>query len=139
MGVQSSAVKECIAGAPSTNVLTTTLTNCGALLGGALHAALALWGALPSPLSKEERWANLRAKLTNFGRASMPVVAFVSGVCLGAALQYYVDFHSCCIPVALLLFLVVQLALPLPPPAQPEESPLQAAALSARLATSAPQ
>ena len=103
MGVQAIAVKEGMPGSPSTNVMTTTLSNCGSLLGAALVAAV------------EDR-AAARTKAAALAKTFMPICAFVCGVCLGAALQYYIDFHSTCVPVAIVLLLAVELALPLQEP-----------------------
>jgi uncharacterized membrane protein YoaK (UPF0700 family) len=100
MGVQAIAVKEGMPGSPSTNVMTTTLSNCGSLIGAALVAAV------------EDR-AAARTKVAALAKTFMPVFAFVCGVCLGAALQYYINFNSTCVPVAIVLLLIMELAMPL--------------------------
>ena len=114
MGVQASAVKECLPGTPSTTVMTTTLTNTGALLGATLDAALRAAGALPSPLPQQARRAALTARALALAHSCLPIAAFVCGVCLGAALQIFISFHSCCVPTAVLLLLIALLALPKP-------------------------
>ena len=124
MGLQAAAVKECLPGYPSTTVLTTTLTVVGALVGGVAHAAAGAAGLAPSHLPPEARGGALAAKLGALGRASAPVAGFMLGVCLGAALQDLIDFHSTCVPVAVVLFLMLELALPAPGPPPPLPPPL---------------
>ncbi len=119
MGVQSCAVKDGMPGAPSTTVMTTTLAVIGALLGEAGYAAAAAAGLARTPVAAEARSAAARAKGAAFVRSTMPVVAFVLGACLGAALQYFIGFHSTCVPVALVGLVMACLALPLPAAAAP--------------------
>ena len=124
MGLQASAVREALPGSPSTNVLTTTLTNCGALAGAALCAACGAAGLLPlggggggdAAAQRAESAALMRAKGAALARTGMPVAAFVGGVVAGAALQTSINFNSTIVPAVILAFLLAQLALPPPPP-----------------------
>jgi uncharacterized membrane protein YoaK (UPF0700 family) len=131
MGLQASAVKECLPGYPSTTVLTTTLTTVGALAGGAAHAAAGAAGLAPSHLPPEARAAALAAKLSALARAAAPVAGFMLGVCVGAGLQHLIDFNSTFVPVAVVLFLMRQLALPLPAAPAPPAAALEPSAAPA--------
>jgi hypothetical protein len=82
--------------------------------GGGGAAAAAAAGLARSTLAPEARTAAARAKAAALGRASLPVAAFVLGACLGAALQVFIGFHSTCVPLALVAWLMVELALPVP-------------------------
>jgi len=124
IGFQASAVKEANLSLkqghyPSTNVMTTTITNAGSLVGSYLLHLVGACGLLPktaasprAPLTPEEWKVLLPVRRAAAGRAVWPIFAFTCGCCLGAGLQYLIGFHSTCVPVAALLVLIADTALP---------------------------
>lgn len=124
IGLQASAVKEAgLTSYPSTNVLTTTITNFGSTLGSFILHTLGASGLLPktaasptAPLTKEEWAVKIPVRFRALWVSALPIFAFGSGCCLGAALQYFIYFHSTCVPVGIILYLVVDTYLPLVTP-----------------------
>jgi uncharacterized membrane protein YoaK (UPF0700 family) len=107
MGFQNGAVKEALPGFPATTVMTSTLVSCG--------SQLAAWALAGAAACLPGRAAGAPAAAAKAGHAllksSLPLLLFIGGACLGSALQYLIQFHSLCVPVALLCALVALLTL----------------------------
>ena len=73
-------------------------------------AALLSCGALPRAGAGEAA-----AKRGALLRLLAPLVAFTCGACLGAAMQFWIHFHSLCVPVAIVILFLGELAWPLRP------------------------
>ncbi len=144
MGLQSSAVREALAGYPSTTVMTTTLVNFGSSLMHTAMLGLASGGCLALPLKDrgpgseppvlpsqgQELMLHQAALLKQYQAAqaalmktTLPLVAFCAGALLGAWLQGLWGFHSLGIAIAVLLLLLLQLLLPLPLSQLPAQQP----------------
>jgi uncharacterized membrane protein YoaK (UPF0700 family) len=126
IGLQASAIKEAgLTSYPSTNVLTTTITNFGSTLGSFLLHSAGAFGLLPktaaspsAPLTKEEWGVKIPVRWRALWVSALPIFAFGAGCCLGAALQNFILFHSVCVPVAIILYLIVDTYLPFLTPPQ---------------------
>ena len=123
MGFHNAAAKESIPNCPATTVMTTTIVTSSTALSNALTLYLSTLPLLhltpPNgadgsylPLSAAGRISYKKATReawTKFAVAVTPLITFTTGAVAGAILTTHISFYSIGIPVAILVFVLVDI------------------------------
>lgn len=123
MGLQNSATLEAFPDFPATTALTKTLASCGAAT--VLSTTLSLrecgvsheWvGHAPETHGRDAQVlaAQARGARASFVGVINPLASFTAGAVFGAYVYTAIGFHAVALPIAVIIALLVQLALPLP-------------------------